>query len=49
MSITTQSNKPILLTVHTTTIPHLDIVEKAILDELIRQGRAAIITDEVPP
>jgi hypothetical protein len=36
---------PGILQVHETTIPHLDIIEKAILDELIRQGRAAIVAE----
>jgi hypothetical protein len=31
--------------VHETTLPHLDFIEKIILDELIRQGRATIIND----
>lgn len=34
--------KPILQ-VHATTLPHLDFIEKIILDELLRQGRAIVI------
>lgn len=34
--------KPVLR-VHPTTLPHLDFIEKIILDELVRQGRAEII------
>jgi hypothetical protein len=33
------------LQVHDTTLPHLDFVEKIILDELIRQGRAEIVSE----
>jgi hypothetical protein len=33
------------LRVHDTTIPHLNFVEKILLDELIRQGKAEIITN----
>jgi len=33
-----------VLQVHETTLPHLDIIEKIILDELVRQGRAIVIT-----
>ena len=35
--------KKSVLQVHETTIPHLDVIEKAILDVLIQQGRAQII------
>jgi hypothetical protein len=33
------------LRIHETTLPHLDVIEKAILDALIKQGRACVITD----
>lgn len=33
------------LQIHTTTLPHLDFIEQAILDVLILQGRACIIND----
>ena len=36
--------KPVLQ-VHTTTLPHLDIIEKAILDCLLQQGRAEIVQE----
>jgi len=39
--------KPVLL-VHQTTLPHLDFIEKVILDELVRQGKAQIINDNAP-
>ena len=39
--------KKSVLQVHATTLPHLDFVEKILLDELIRQGRATIIPAEV--
>lgn len=29
--------------IHATTLPHLDFVEKILLDELIKQGRAEVI------
>lgn len=32
-----------VLQVHATTLPHLDMIEKIILDELIRQGKAIVI------
>jgi hypothetical protein len=32
--------------IHQSTIPHLDIIEKSILDCLIQQGRARIVPDE---
>ena len=35
------------LLVHETTLLHLDFIEKILLDELIRQGRAAIIPADV--
>jgi len=34
-----------VLRVHDTTLPHLDLIEKVILDDLIRQGKAVVITD----
>ena len=34
-----------VLQVHDTTLPHLDFIEKIILDELVRQGRAEIISE----
>jgi hypothetical protein len=37
--------KNVCLQVHATTLPHLDLVEKIILDELIKQGRAVIINE----
>jgi hypothetical protein len=37
---------PAILQVHTSTLPHLDFIEKILLDELIRQGRAEIISDD---
>jgi hypothetical protein len=40
--------KKTILAVHATTVPHLDIVEKAILDILILKGRAQIIQEAVP-
>jgi hypothetical protein len=36
-----------VLRIHGTTVPHLDMIEKIILDELVRQGRAVVV-DEVP-
>lgn len=39
--------KPILR-VHDTTVPHLDFIEKILLDELIRQGRAEIVSENLP-
>jgi len=32
-----------VLQVHATTLPHLDFIEKIILDELLRQGRAIVV------
>lgn len=32
-----------VLQVHNSTLPHLDFIEKIVLDELIRQGKAEII------
>jgi hypothetical protein len=34
-----------VLQVHSTTLPHLDIIETAILEELLRTGKAIIIDD----
>jgi hypothetical protein len=31
--------------VHDTTLPHLDLYEKILLDELLRQGRAVIVSE----
>jgi hypothetical protein len=39
-------NKNPILQVHDTTVPHLDLIERAILDVLIQQGRAVIISGE---
>lgn len=36
--------KPVL-TVHATTVPHLDLIEKILLDELVRQGRAVVVPE----
>lgn len=36
-----------VLQVHDTTLPHLDYIEKILLDELVRQGRAVIVS-EIP-
>jgi hypothetical protein len=44
MSSIVEVKNPVLQ-VHATTLPHLDFIEKIILEELIRQGRAAIIKD----
>jgi hypothetical protein len=32
--------------IHQSTVLHLDIIEKILLDELIRQGRAKVVPDE---
>lgn len=32
--------------IHQSTLPHLDVIERAILDCLLQQGRAKIIPDE---
>lgn len=32
-----------VLQVHQTTVPHLDFIEKILLDELVRQGRAIVM------
>jgi len=37
--------KPVLQ-VHATTLPHLDFIEKIILDELVKQGRAVVVEQE---
>ena len=34
------------LLIHDSTIKHLDVIEKCLLDALIQQGRAKIIPDE---
>jgi len=34
------------LVIHDSTIKHLDVVERAILDCLLAQGRATVIPDE---
>ena len=34
-----------ILRVHDTTLPHLDPIEKVILDELVRLGRAVIVSE----
>ena len=41
-------NQPVLQ-VHDTTLAHLDFIEKVILDELIRQGRAEIVSEPATP
>ena len=38
-----------VIRVHETTLPHLDLIEKILLDELVRQGKAEIITEEPDP
>jgi hypothetical protein len=41
-------NKTIpVLTVHESTLQHLDVIEKYLLDALIQQGRVRIVPDEV--
>ena len=35
-----------VLRVHDTTLPHLDPIEKVILDELVQMGRAVIISED---
>ena len=35
-----------VLLVHGTTLPHLDPIEKVILDELVRMGRAVIVSED---
>ena len=40
------SDKKPILQVHDTTVPHLDFIEKIILDELIKQRRAIIVSGE---
>ncbi len=35
-----------VLRVHDTTLPHLDPIEKVILDELVRLGRAVIVSED---
>ena len=35
-----------VLQVHGTTLPHLDPIETAILDELVRVGRAVIVSED---
>ena len=32
--------------VHSSTLPHLDFVEKIILDSLVKQGRAVVIDEQ---
>jgi hypothetical protein len=34
-----------VLQVHDTTLPHLDFIEKILLDELLKLGKAEIISD----
>ena len=34
-----------VIRVHDTTLPHLDIIEKILLDELIRLGKAEIVSE----
>lgn len=35
--------KKSVLRVHATTLPHLDMIEKIILDDLIKQGKAVVV------
>lgn len=42
MNFAAQDEKPILR-VHVTTLPHLDFIEKILLDQLLKSGRAEII------
>jgi len=37
-----------VLQVHDTTLPHLDFIEKILLDELIRLGKAEIVSENMP-
>ena len=39
------NDKKSILQVHDTTLPHLDLIERAILDTLVAQGRAVIVPD----
>ncbi len=34
-----------VLRVHDTTLPHLDLIEQVILDELVKTGRAVIVSE----
>jgi len=34
-----------VIQVHDTTLPHLDFIEKILLDELVRQGRAVVVSE----
>ena len=34
-----------IIQVHDTTLPHLDFIEKILLDELIRLGKAEIVSE----
>jgi hypothetical protein len=45
MNYSTSADKNSVLQIHATTLPHLDLIEKIILDELIRQGRAVVVPD----
>jgi len=47
MNCSASDDKNPVLQIHATTLPHLDLIEKIILDELIRQGRARILPDKV--
>ena len=40
------NDKKSILKVHDTTLPHLDLIEKAILETLVAQGRAVIVSEE---
>lgn len=48
MTIAVPDKKPILK-VHDTTLPFLSFVEKIILDELVRLGKAEIISETPSP
>jgi hypothetical protein len=41
--MSTADVKKSILEIHETTLPHLDLIEKILLDELVRQGRAVVI------
>ena len=35
-----------VLQVHSKTLPHLDLIEQVILDELVKTGRAVIVSED---
>ncbi len=45
MNFAAQDEKTILQ-VHDTTLPHLDFIEKILLDQLVKLGRAEIISEK---